>query len=70
MKDFIKRIFLKITSSKFILSIWATVMVTWIIVGKLTDFKILAYLLLIIPVEYIFGNIYQKYIENKLDINK
>ena len=66
MKDLLKRILIKLTSSKVLMTIAATVLLYIIVLGNKSEFKEIAYICAgVIPV-YIGGNIVQKkFEENK-----
>lgn len=64
MKDVIKRLFIKITSSKVLITIAAVVLLYIIVIGNRTDFKEIGYICAsVIPV-YIGGNVIQHKLEN------
>lgn len=59
----IKRIFVKLTSSKFIVTLWAILLCSFIVITNKIEFEGIAYMCCATVLSYIIGNIVQKKIE-------
>lgn len=59
-----KRVLLKLTSWKNLLTLWAVVLITFIVLGNKVDFNNVAMLLTSIPLIYFPINVFQKRGEN------
>lgn len=59
----LKRLFLKLTSTKFLITVWACFLVSYIVIKRLDDFSLLAEILSGVPFSYFGINMLQKKIE-------
>lgn len=70
MKNIIKRVLLKLTSAKFLITIWAMIMVSHMVFTKTAkDNTALVMLLATTPLAYCGLNVVQKNIQNKGESN-
>lgn len=67
MKNILKRFFVKLTSSKVLMTIAAVVLLYIIVIGNRTDFKEVAYICASIIPCYVAGNVIQHKIGNNGD---
>lgn len=58
----------KLKSTKFLITIWAIVLITFIVVAGRNDFYGIAQLLCSIPLSYVVANVAQKAIYSKTDL--
>ena len=65
MKNILKRFFIKLTSSKVLMTIAAVVLLYIIVIGNRTEFKEVAYMLSGIWASYYGVNVLQKYVDAK-----
>lgn len=70
MKNIIKRVLLKLTSAKFLITIWAMIMVSYMVFTKTAkDNTALTMVLASTPLAYCGLNVVQKNIQNKGESN-
>lgn len=67
MKDILKRLFIKLTSSKVIITIAAIVLLYIIVIGNRSEFKEVAYICSSVLLFYITGNIIQHKVGSRGD---
>lgn len=71
MKEILKRIALKLTSSKFIICLWSMVLVSYMVFTKTSqENQGLVMLLAGVPLAYCGFNVLQKNIENRSNDNE
>lgn len=71
MKEILKRIALKLTSSKFIICLWAMIIVSYMVFTKTSqDNQALVMMLGGVPLAYCGFNVLQKNIENRSNGNE
>ena len=58
----------KLKSTKFLITIWAILMITYIVIAGKYNFYGIAQLLCIVPLSYVVANVAQKAIYNKTDV--
>lgn len=58
----------KLKSTKFLITIWAILMITYIVIAGKDNFYGIAQLLCSIPLSYVVANVAQKAIYNKTDV--
>lgn len=66
MKSFLK----KLKSTKFLITLWAIGLITYIVIRNKTGFYGIAQLLCAVPLSYVAANVAQKAIYQKIDTNK
>lgn len=59
----------KLKSTKFLITIWSILMITYIVIAGKNDFYGIAQLLCSIPLSYVVANVAQKAIYNKTDVS-
>jgi uncharacterized membrane protein YjfL (UPF0719 family) len=57
IKEFIKSILKKFSSSKFIITIWVMIIISYIVFTKITDFQNVAMILSTVPLSYFGANV-------------
>ena len=60
MKEVIKRIFIKLTSTKFCITLWAVALITVIALKNIDSMNNIALALTSVPVSYFIANTIQK----------
>lgn len=65
MKEVFKRLFIKLTSSKVLITIAAMVLLYIIVIGNRTEFKEIGYIMSLVVPCYFGVNAYQHKVENK-----
>ena len=58
----------KLKSTKFLITIWAILMITYIVIAGKDNFYGIAQLLCSVPLSYVVANVAQKAIYNKTDV--
>ena len=66
-----KRILSKITSTKFIITVWAAIIISFIVVKNIEPMNNIALALTTVPISYFIANQVQKrhYIDNNIENN-
>lgn len=59
----------KLKSTKFLITIWAILMITYIVIAGKDNFYGIAQLLCSVPLSYVVANVAQKAIYNKTDVS-
>jgi len=67
MKEVLKRLAIKLTSSRVIISAWVLVIISFIVFTGKTEFDELAKILCSVPVSYFIGNAADKVVEKIRD---
>jgi hypothetical protein len=57
VKEFLKSVLQKLSSTKFWITAWAGFLVTWIVIKNLQSFANIAMILCAVPVSYIGANV-------------
>lgn len=60
MKEIAKRILVKITSTKFVITVWSATMISIIAINNITEMNNIALALCAVPVSYFVANTIQK----------
>ena len=60
--------FKKLKSTKFLITIWAILMITYIVIAGKDNFYGIAQLLCSVPLSYVVANVAQKAIYNRTDV--
>lgn len=58
----------KLKSTKFLITIWAILMITYIVIAGKDNFYGIAQLLCSVPLSYVVANVAQKAIYNRMDV--
>lgn len=64
----LKRILLKLTSTKFVITLWSTTLITFIVTKNIASMNNIALALTAVPVSYFVVNAVQK--RNDMDSNR
>lgn len=64
----LKRILLKLTSTKFVITLWSTALITFIVTRNIASMNNIALALTAVPVSYFVVNAVQK--RNDMDSNR
>lgn len=64
----LKRILLKLTSTKFVITLWSTILITFIVTKNIASMNNIALALTAVPVSYFVVNAVQK--RNDMDSNR
>lgn len=64
----LKRILLKLTSTKFVITLWSTALITFIVTKNIASMNNIALALTAVPVSYFVVNAVQK--RNDMDSNR